>query len=216
MGRSRRPGTPAPAVPTQTASRRPHRDGCAAEMPVWPERVTMGAVILSLCLAAMRELLHFATRRHQELVDITEAVTAVVGPSGIADGLVHVHAQGATAAVMIQENWDESVQEDVIDFLSSQIPQGVWKHDMPGTAMAMPTSKRAWWAYPRRSPDCRQAGVLALLRRSRSECALPLVPWINGAAADAGAARPSCRAHGGPAVQDLRSAADQAPGSRYR
>ena len=89
----------------------------------------MGAVILSLCLAAMRELLHFATRRHQELVDITEAVTAVVGSSGIADGLVHVHAQGATAAVMIQENWDESVQEDVIDVLSSQIPQGVWKHD---------------------------------------------------------------------------------------
>lgn len=89
----------------------------------------MGAVILSLCLAAMRELLHFATRRHQELVDITEAVTTVVGRSGIADGLVHVYAQGATAAVMIQKNWDESVQEDVIDFLSSQIPQGVWKHD---------------------------------------------------------------------------------------
>jgi thiamine phosphate synthase YjbQ (UPF0047 family) len=30
---------------------------------------------------------------------------------------------------MIQENWDESVQQDVIDFLSRQIPKGVWKHD---------------------------------------------------------------------------------------
>jgi secondary thiamine-phosphate synthase enzyme len=79
--------------------------------------------------AAMRELLHFATRRAQELVDITEAVSAVVRRSGIADGLVHVYAQGATAAVMIQENWDQSVQEDVIDFLSRQIPKGVWKHD---------------------------------------------------------------------------------------
>jgi secondary thiamine-phosphate synthase enzyme len=77
----------------------------------------------------MRELLHFATRRAQELVDITEAVSAVVRRSGIDDGLVHVYAQGATAAVMIQENWDESVQEDVIDFLSQQIPKGVWKHD---------------------------------------------------------------------------------------
>lgn len=77
----------------------------------------------------MRELLHFATRRSQELVDITEAVSAVVRRSGIADGLVHIYAQGATAAVMIQENWDESVQEDVIDFLSRQIPKGVWKHD---------------------------------------------------------------------------------------
>jgi secondary thiamine-phosphate synthase enzyme len=77
----------------------------------------------------MRELLHFATRRAQELVDITDEVTAVVRRSGIADGLVHVYAQGATAAVMIQENWDESVQEDVIDFLARQIPKGVWKHD---------------------------------------------------------------------------------------
>ncbi|NQV11270.1 MAG: YjbQ family protein [Cyanobacteria bacterium] len=77
----------------------------------------------------MRELLHFATHRAQELVDITEAVTAVVRRSGIADGLVHVYAQGATAAVMIQENWDESVQEDVIDFLRQQILKGVWKHD---------------------------------------------------------------------------------------
>ncbi len=77
----------------------------------------------------MRELLHFATHRAQELVDITEAVTAVGRRSGIADGLVHVYAQGATAAVMIQENWDESVQEDVIDFLAQQIPKGVWKHD---------------------------------------------------------------------------------------
>jgi secondary thiamine-phosphate synthase enzyme len=86
-------------------------------------------MILSPSAAAMRELLHFATRRAQELVDITDEVTAVVRRSGIADGLVHVYAQGATAAVMIQENWDESVQEDVIDFLARQIPKGVWKHD---------------------------------------------------------------------------------------
>ncbi|TVS06940.1 MAG: YjbQ family protein [Cyanobium sp. PLM2.Bin73] len=77
----------------------------------------------------MRELLHFATGRPQELLDITESVAAVVRRSGISNGLVHVYAQGATAAVMIQENWDESVQEDVIDFLARQIPKGVWKHD---------------------------------------------------------------------------------------
>jgi secondary thiamine-phosphate synthase enzyme len=77
----------------------------------------------------MRELIRFATRRSQELVDITEPVQAVVERSGIVDGLVHVYAQGATAVVLIQENWDESVQEDVIDFLSQQIPKGVWKHD---------------------------------------------------------------------------------------
>jgi len=77
----------------------------------------------------MRETIQFATHRDQELVDITPEVRAVVQRSGIRDGLVHVYAQGATAAIMIQENWDDSVQEDVIAFLSKQIPKGVWLHD---------------------------------------------------------------------------------------
>ena len=77
----------------------------------------------------MREVIHFPTRRNQELIDITQQVTSVVARSGISNGLVHVYAQGATAAIMIQENWDESVQDDVINFLSRIIPKGVWQHD---------------------------------------------------------------------------------------
>jgi secondary thiamine-phosphate synthase enzyme len=30
---------------------------------------------------------------------------------------------------MIQENWDESVQQDVLNFLCNIIPNGVWQHD---------------------------------------------------------------------------------------
>ncbi|NCC27087.1 MAG: YjbQ family protein [Gammaproteobacteria bacterium] len=77
----------------------------------------------------MREIIHLATHRDQALVDITEQVRAIVARSGIRDGLVQVYAQGATAAIMIQENWDDSVQEDVIDFLARQIPKGIWRHD---------------------------------------------------------------------------------------
>ena len=77
----------------------------------------------------MRETIPLTTHRDQELVDITGEVHAVVKRSGIHDGIVHVYAQGATAAIMIQENWDDSVQEDVIDFLAKQIPNGVWRHD---------------------------------------------------------------------------------------
>jgi secondary thiamine-phosphate synthase enzyme len=77
----------------------------------------------------MRETIRLETYRDQQLVDITAEVHAVVKRSGIQDGIVHVYAQGATAAIMIQENWDDSVQEDVIDFLSKQIPKGVWRHD---------------------------------------------------------------------------------------
>ena len=77
----------------------------------------------------MREVIRLATDTRETLVDITDRVRAVTGRSGIRDGLVNVYAQGATAAVMIQENWDESVQTDVIDFLRQIIPRGVWLHD---------------------------------------------------------------------------------------
>ncbi|MGB5135829.1 MAG: hypothetical protein WBN89_11710 [Prochlorococcaceae cyanobacterium] len=45
----------------------------------------IGPVILSPSAAAMRELLHFANRRAQELVDITEEVAGVVRLSGLDD-----------------------------------------------------------------------------------------------------------------------------------
>jgi secondary thiamine-phosphate synthase enzyme len=30
---------------------------------------------------------------------------------------------------MIQENWDDSVQRDVVSLLAQLIPKGVWEHD---------------------------------------------------------------------------------------
>jgi len=77
----------------------------------------------------VRDIITIATHRRETLVDITEQVKQVVSASGVRDGIVTVYAQGATAAVMIQENWDESVQTDVVHFLRKIIPQGVWLHD---------------------------------------------------------------------------------------
>jgi secondary thiamine-phosphate synthase enzyme len=77
----------------------------------------------------MRETVSFATDRRETLVDITDLVQGVVDRSGVRDGLVAVYAQGATAAIMIQENWDESVQTDVVTLLARLIPRGVWTHD---------------------------------------------------------------------------------------
>lgn len=77
----------------------------------------------------MREIITVATRQREILVDITEKVKQVVSGSGVRNGIVSVYAQGATAAVMIQENWDESVQTDVVNFLRQIIPKGVWLHD---------------------------------------------------------------------------------------
>jgi len=77
----------------------------------------------------MRETFHIATHQREELIDITRQVQEAVSKSGIVDGLVSVYAQGATAAIMIQENWDESVQTDVVSLLQKLIPKGVWLHD---------------------------------------------------------------------------------------
>ena len=77
----------------------------------------------------MRDNIILATQRREQLVDITRQVEAVVSKSGIRDGLVSVYAQGATCAIMIQENWDESVQTDVVNLLQKLIPRGVWLHD---------------------------------------------------------------------------------------
>ena len=77
----------------------------------------------------MRQIIHVATHRREELVDITREVAEVVERSEIRNGLVAIYAQGATAAIMIQENWDDSVQTDVITLLRKLIPRGIWLHD---------------------------------------------------------------------------------------
>ncbi len=56
-------------------------------------------------------------------------VEQIVTESEVTTGLVNVYVQGATAGIMIQENWDESVQTDVVNLLRKLIPAGVWEHD---------------------------------------------------------------------------------------
>ncbi len=77
----------------------------------------------------MRTSIELATDERETLVDITERVRALVADCGIENGLCCVYAHGATAAIMIQENWDASVPTDVVRFLRALIPPGIWLHD---------------------------------------------------------------------------------------
>jgi len=77
----------------------------------------------------MQQVLQIGTDSHNGLYDITPQVQRTTKESGIKQGLVHVYVRGATAAIMIQENWDQSVQNDVISLLRKLIPSGVWEHD---------------------------------------------------------------------------------------
>ena len=78
----------------------------------------------------MQRAINITTTNREGLYDITPQVAECVKESGIKSGFVNVYAQGATAAIMIQENWDDSVQQDVIDLLRKLIPKGIWKHDI--------------------------------------------------------------------------------------
>ncbi|MGH8471692.1 MAG: YjbQ family protein, partial [Gammaproteobacteria bacterium] len=70
----------------------------------------------------MQHVIRIGSHEREELIDITAEVAAFVEKSGVKRGLVSVYAQGSTAAVMIQENWDESVQRDVVNLLRKLIP----------------------------------------------------------------------------------------------
>jgi len=78
----------------------------------------------------MQKVVTISTGSREGLYDITLQVADFVKESKVKSGFINIYAQGATAAIMIQENWDESVQEDVVDMLRKLIPRGIWKHDV--------------------------------------------------------------------------------------
>ncbi len=77
----------------------------------------------------MQKIVTEKTRAREGLYDLTDKVRAVVAESGIRQGIVNVYVQGATAGIMIQESWDDSVQRDVVSLLGKLIPRGIWEHD---------------------------------------------------------------------------------------
>lgn len=77
----------------------------------------------------MQKTITISTDKHNGLYDITQQVERIVEESNVYTGFVNTYVQGATAAIMIQENWDNSVQNDVVTLLKKLIPHGVWEHD---------------------------------------------------------------------------------------
>ena len=70
-----------------------------------------------------------SSQRERELVDITERVREEIRRSAIRDGSCALYAQGATAALMVQENDDPNITLDVLDCLEGIAPPGRWRHD---------------------------------------------------------------------------------------
>ncbi len=70
-----------------------------------------------------------ATQQPRQLVDITAHARDHVRRSGVQSGVCTLYAQGATAALMVQENDDPNIALDVLDCLDGLVPAGRWRHD---------------------------------------------------------------------------------------
>ena len=79
-------------------------------------------------MTAHRELLVFDTQDREVLVDVTERLKRIAAEHPDAS-LMALFARGATAAVMIQENWDPDIRVDILDCLRRIVPRGEWRHD---------------------------------------------------------------------------------------
>jgi secondary thiamine-phosphate synthase enzyme len=77
----------------------------------------------------MQKIITLRTDQQNGLYDITSEVVELIKSSKVRTGIASVYARGSTAAIMIQENWDQSVQNDVVTLLNRMIPSGVWEHD---------------------------------------------------------------------------------------
>jgi secondary thiamine-phosphate synthase enzyme len=77
----------------------------------------------------MQKIITLRTDRHNGLYDITNEVVGLIKDSKVKTGIASVYARGSTAAIMIQENWDQSVQNDVVTLMNKLVPSGIWEHD---------------------------------------------------------------------------------------
>jgi secondary thiamine-phosphate synthase enzyme len=70
------------------------------------------------------------TRDHNQIVDITHEVTAVLRDSGVLDGQLTVYTPHATAAIAINENDDPNIGADLLRALSKIVVEhDGWLHD---------------------------------------------------------------------------------------
>lgn len=77
----------------------------------------------------MKTSITLKTTGREQLIDITDQIRRVVSEHGRGHELCALYAMGATAAIMIQENWDPNIQIDVISCLQNIVPKGKWLHD---------------------------------------------------------------------------------------
>jgi secondary thiamine-phosphate synthase enzyme len=62
-----------------------------------------------------------STQSKTELADVTAQVAQAVQESGISEGVCHVFVPHTTAGVTLNENWDPTVQHDILLTMNDQL-----------------------------------------------------------------------------------------------
>ena len=73
-------------------------------------------------------VVHIQSKHNEELIDITEKLKEIASVHPEAQ-LMAVFAKGATAGIIIQENWDPNIPKDILSCLKQLVPSGQWLHD---------------------------------------------------------------------------------------
>ncbi len=82
----------------------------------------------------LREELWFKTPRRRDYINITDKVEALVGQSGIANGLCLVNAMHITASVYINDAEDGLIQDydEWLEGLAPHAPTSRYRHNLTG------------------------------------------------------------------------------------
>jgi len=76
-----------------------------------------------------RKILTFSTNHHEDLIDITSDINAVISEFGVESGVCTIYVPHATSGVLVNENDDPKIIDDVLGVLRKLAPKGTFLHD---------------------------------------------------------------------------------------
>ena len=83
-------------------------------------------------MTVLTDYLFFNTKKRQEFIRITDEIAAMVGKSGVKEGIVLVSAMHITAGVWVNDD-EPGIQADALEWLDKLAPAGLnYRHHQTG------------------------------------------------------------------------------------
>jgi len=84
----------------------------------------------------MYRKIEISTRAKIDFVDITAEIQKVVQEAAIAEGMCFIYCPHTTAGIVLNENWDPSVENDIAMLLERIVPEGLSYRHSEGNSTA--------------------------------------------------------------------------------